>query len=199
MDYWPGFLSAKSYSSQIFSKIKPYRWNRIWINCRYWYVGSISMKDFTLPRRDFEIKLCKCGLLALILIRTVLFKPDFLTKTKPYRWNRTWVNCRHCYVGSISMKDFTLSSRDFEIIEPTYQCLQSTRNRFQRYGLILEKTGLKRTVRIRIRANNPHLHNFSEHLCGGGWNRFWNKIVQMWIFGPDSYPHSPLQASFLQD
>ena len=42
------------------------------------YVGSISMKDFTLPRRDFEIKLCKCGLLALILIRTVLFKPVFL-------------------------------------------------------------------------------------------------------------------------
>ena len=41
-------------------------------------VGSISMKDFTLPRRDFEIKLCKCGLLALILIRTVLFKPVFL-------------------------------------------------------------------------------------------------------------------------
>ena len=36
------------------------------------------MKDFTLPRRDFEIKLCKCGLLALILIRTVLFKPVFL-------------------------------------------------------------------------------------------------------------------------
>ena len=24
------------------------------------------MKDFTLPLRDFEIKLCKCGLLALI-------------------------------------------------------------------------------------------------------------------------------------
>ena len=41
-------------------------------------IGSISMKDFTLPRRDFEIKLCKCGLLALILIRTVLFKPVFL-------------------------------------------------------------------------------------------------------------------------
>ena len=38
------------------------------------------MKDFTLshPRRDFEIKLCKCGLLALILIRTVLFKTVFL-------------------------------------------------------------------------------------------------------------------------
>ena len=36
------------------------------------------MKDFTLPRRDFEIKLCKCGLLALILIRTVLFQPVFL-------------------------------------------------------------------------------------------------------------------------
>ena len=36
------------------------------------------MKDFTLPRRDFEIKLCKCGLLALILIRTVIFKPVFL-------------------------------------------------------------------------------------------------------------------------
>ena len=25
------------------------------------------MKDFTLPRRDFEIKLCQSGLLALIL------------------------------------------------------------------------------------------------------------------------------------
>ena len=36
------------------------------------------MKDFTLPRRDLEIKLCKCGLLAVILIRTVLFKPVFL-------------------------------------------------------------------------------------------------------------------------
>ena len=36
------------------------------------------MKDFTLPRSDWEIKLCKCGLLAVILIRTVLFKPVFL-------------------------------------------------------------------------------------------------------------------------
>ena len=36
------------------------------------------MKDFTLPRRDFEIKLCKWELLALILIRTVLSKPVFL-------------------------------------------------------------------------------------------------------------------------
>ena len=72
------------------------------------------MKDFTLPRRDFEIKLCKCGLLALILIRTVLFKPVFL-KIKPYRWNWLRVNCRHCYVGSISMKDFTVPLRDFEI------------------------------------------------------------------------------------
>ena len=36
------------------------------------------MKDFTLARRDFEINLSKCGLLALILIRTVLFKPVFL-------------------------------------------------------------------------------------------------------------------------
>ena len=35
------------------------------------------MKDFTLPRRDLEIKLCKCGLLALILIRAVLFKASF--------------------------------------------------------------------------------------------------------------------------
>ena len=35
------------------------------------------MKDFTLPGRDIEIKLCKCGLLALILIRTVIFKPVF--------------------------------------------------------------------------------------------------------------------------
>ena len=35
------------------------------------------MKDFTLPRRDFEIKLCKCGLLALILIRTVHLQASF--------------------------------------------------------------------------------------------------------------------------
>ena len=35
------------------------------------------MKDFTLPRRDLEIKLCKYGLLAVILIRIVLFKPSF--------------------------------------------------------------------------------------------------------------------------
>ena len=35
------------------------------------------MKDFPLPRRDLEIKLCKCGLLATILISTVLFKPVF--------------------------------------------------------------------------------------------------------------------------
>ena len=48
------------------------------LNCRHCYVGSISMKDFTLPRSDWEIKLCKCGLLAVILIRTVLFKPVFL-------------------------------------------------------------------------------------------------------------------------
>ena len=53
------------------------------LNCRHCYVGSISMKDFTLPRRDLEIKLCKCGLLAVILIRTVLFKPVFL-KIRPY-------------------------------------------------------------------------------------------------------------------
>ena len=39
------------------------------------------MKDFTLPCRDFEIKLCKCGLLALILIRTV--KP---LQDQPYRF-----------------------------------------------------------------------------------------------------------------
>ena len=39
------------------------------------------MKDFTLPRRDFGIKLCKYGLLALILIRTVLFKPVFLSRS----------------------------------------------------------------------------------------------------------------------
>ena len=47
------------------------------LNCRHCYVGSISMKDFTLPRRDLEIKLCKYGLLAVILIRTVLFKASF--------------------------------------------------------------------------------------------------------------------------
>ena len=98
----------------VFSKIKLYRWNRIRVDCRHWYVGSISMKDFTLSRRDFEIKLCKCGLLVLILFRTVLFKPVF-SKTEPYRWNRFRVNCRHSFVGSISMKDFTLSRRDFEI------------------------------------------------------------------------------------
>ena len=37
------------------------------------------MKVFTLYLHRFgEIKLCKCGLLAVILIRTVLFKPVFL-------------------------------------------------------------------------------------------------------------------------
>ena len=36
------------------------------------------MKDFTLPITYLEIKFCKCGLLAVILIRTVLFKPVFL-------------------------------------------------------------------------------------------------------------------------
>ena len=39
------------------------------------------MKDFPLPRRDLEMKLCKCGLLAVILIRTVLFKPVFLRRS----------------------------------------------------------------------------------------------------------------------
>ena len=67
-------LIAQSSSSQFFSKIIVEIGS---VNCRHSYVGSISMKDFTLPRRDFEIKLCKCGLLALILIRTVLFKPVF--------------------------------------------------------------------------------------------------------------------------
>ena len=41
-------------------------------------IGSISIKDLPLPRRDFEIKLCNCGLLALILIRPVIFMPVFL-------------------------------------------------------------------------------------------------------------------------
>ena len=36
------------------------------------------MKDFPLSRRDLEIKLCKYGLLAEILIRTVFFKQTFL-------------------------------------------------------------------------------------------------------------------------
>ena len=92
----------------------PYRWNRLRVNCRHWYVGSISMKDFTLPCRDFEIKLCKCGLLALIRIRTVLFKPVF-SKIKPSRCNRLRVKCRHCYVDSIPRKDIILPCRDFEI------------------------------------------------------------------------------------
>ena len=35
------------------------------------------MKDLTLLRRDLEIKLCKCGLLAEILIRAVLCKANF--------------------------------------------------------------------------------------------------------------------------
>ena len=39
------------------------------------------MKDFTLPRRDLEIKLCKYGLLAVMLIRTVLFKASFSPRT----------------------------------------------------------------------------------------------------------------------
>ena len=39
---------------------------------------SMSMKDFTLPRRDLEIKLYKCGLLAVILIRTVTLQARFL-------------------------------------------------------------------------------------------------------------------------
>ena len=39
------------------------------------------MKDFNLPRRDFEIKLWKYGLMALILIRTVHFKPVFSSRS----------------------------------------------------------------------------------------------------------------------
>ena len=72
------------------------------------------MKDFTLPSRELEIKLCKCGLLVVIIILTFLFKPVF-SKIKPYCKNRLLLNCRHCYVGSISMKDFTLPRRDLEI------------------------------------------------------------------------------------
>ena len=72
------------------------------------------MKDFTLPRGDLEIKLCKYGLLAVILIRTVLFKPVFL-QDQAILLKSGQINCRHCYVGSISMKDFTLPRRDLEI------------------------------------------------------------------------------------
>ena len=36
------------------------------------------MKDIHTSPQRLEIKLCKCGLLAVILIRTVLFKPVFL-------------------------------------------------------------------------------------------------------------------------
>ena len=46
------------------------------INCWHCYVGSKS--TFPPPPRNLLIKLCKCGLLAVILIRTVLFKPVFL-------------------------------------------------------------------------------------------------------------------------
>ena len=36
------------------------------------------MKDFALPRRDWKIKLWKCGLLGVIVFRAVLFKSVFL-------------------------------------------------------------------------------------------------------------------------
>ena len=52
--------------------------NRLPLNCSQCYVGSISTEEFTIPRKDLEIKLCTCGLLAEILIRAVLFKPVFL-------------------------------------------------------------------------------------------------------------------------
>ena len=39
------------------------------------------MKDFPLPRRALQTKLCKCGLLAVIVILTVLFKPVFLRRS----------------------------------------------------------------------------------------------------------------------
>ena len=47
------------------------------------------------------------GLLAVILIRTVLFKPVFL-QDQDILLNRLLLNCKHCFVGSISVKDFTL-------------------------------------------------------------------------------------------
>ena len=72
------------------------------------------MKDFNLPLRDFEIKLWKYGLLALILIRTVLFKPVFI-QDQAISLESAPSQLQACYVGSISMKDFTLPSRDFEI------------------------------------------------------------------------------------
>ena len=55
------------------------------------------MKDFTLPRRDLEIKWCKCGLMAVILISTVLFKPGFSAKIrlillKSAYWRLNFVN-----------------------------------------------------------------------------------------------------------
>ena len=81
---------------------------------RHWYIGSIS-KDFTLPRRDLEIKLYKCGLLAVILIRTVLFKPVCLNDQGHIVKIGCYVNCRHCYEGSISVKDFTLPRTDLEV------------------------------------------------------------------------------------
>ena len=58
------------------------------------------MKDFTLPRRDLEIKLCKCGLLAVILIRTVLFKPVFLQDHAIFEIGSDSI------VGIVSTKDF---------------------------------------------------------------------------------------------
>ena len=62
------------------------------------------MKDFTLPRRDLEIKLCKCGLLAVILIRTVLFKASFSPRSGhivEIGWHSI---VGIVYVGSISRK-----------------------------------------------------------------------------------------------
>ena len=94
------------------------------------------MKDLTLPCRDFEIKLCKCGLLALILIRTVIFKPVFLQDQ------------------AISLKWAPI----------------------QLYALLCR-------FYIHERFHPPR-------------QRFGDRIVQMWIIGPDSYPHSHLQDSF---
>ena len=39
------------------------------------------MKDFTLPHRDLEIKFCKCGLLAVILLAHSPLQASFSTRS----------------------------------------------------------------------------------------------------------------------
>ena len=85
------------------------------VNCRHCYVGSISMKDFTLARRDFEIQFEQMWIIGPDSYPHSSLQASFSPRSSHIVENRLRVNCRHCYVGSISMKDFTLPRRDFGI------------------------------------------------------------------------------------